>query len=293
MTNRYGIVTPPAIGHLNPMVALALELRRRGHEVVLFTVADGARKLTGLPLEVVTIGADAFPPGAVDEAYATLGRLSGRKGLRFSVHYFRRELAMLHEELPDAVRGAGVTVLLVDQLSPAGSTVAEVLGLPFVTIANALLVNREPGVPPYFTGWFPRNGLWARWRNQLGNALLDRLSAPLWRDLQNQRRRFGLKPTRCQRCKAPAYLIVVKQLAQQPPPQTRPAGIAQTGVPADPAPGALCPRQRRLPALKRGTGEPAAVGSHHRWPQRWTAGADRNAGGDAGLYRAWPEPGRR
>jgi zeaxanthin glucosyltransferase len=212
MTNRYGIVTPPAIGHLNPMVALALELRRRGHEVVLFTVADGARKLTGLPLEVVTIGADAFPPGAVDEAYATLGRLSGRKGLRFSVHYFRRELAMLHGELPDAVRGAGVTALLVDQLSPAGSTVAEVLGLPFVTIANALLVNREPGVPPYFTGWFPRNGLWARWRNQLGNALLDRLSAPLWRDLQNQRRRFGLKPFR-QKIEALSPLL---QLAQLP-----------------------------------------------------------------------------
>ena len=93
-----------------------------------------------------------------------------RKGLRFSVHYFRRELAMMHEELPNAVRDAGVTVLLVDQLSAAGSTVADVLGLPFVTIANALLVNREPTVPPYFTGWFPGHSLWARWRNQLGNA---------------------------------------------------------------------------------------------------------------------------
>jgi zeaxanthin glucosyltransferase len=196
MTKRYGIVTPPAIGHLNPMVALALELRRRGHGVVLFTVADGARKLSGLPLEVVTIGASTFPPGAVDEAYRTLGRLSGREGLRFSVNYFRSELAMLHEELPPAVRGAGIDVLLVDQLSPAGSTVAELLGLPFVTIANALPVNQEPGVPPYFTGWLPGNSPWARWRNQLGHALLNRLTAPLWRDLQNQRQRSGLKPFR-------------------------------------------------------------------------------------------------
>jgi UDP:flavonoid glycosyltransferase YjiC (YdhE family) len=106
MTHRYGNVTPPAIGHLNPMVALALELIRRGHGVVVFTVADGARKLAGLPLGVVTIGANAFPPGAVDAAFVTLGQLSGREGLRCSVDYFRREQAMFQAELPEAVGAA-------------------------------------------------------------------------------------------------------------------------------------------------------------------------------------------
>jgi hypothetical protein len=46
-SRSYGIVSPPAIGHLNPMVALALELMRRRHRVVMFSVADGARKLEG------------------------------------------------------------------------------------------------------------------------------------------------------------------------------------------------------------------------------------------------------
>jgi MGT family glycosyltransferase len=193
MAHRYGIVAPPAIGHLNPMVALGLELLRRGHGVVVFTVADGARKLAGLPLEVVTIAADVFPPGSVDAAHARLGRLSGLAGLRFSVAYFRRELAMLHAHLPAAVTTAGIELLLVDQLSPAGGTVAEQLGLPFVTIANALPVNREAAIPPYPTGWMPSRALWARWRNQLGNLLLDRLTAPLWRDLQEHRQRLGLR----------------------------------------------------------------------------------------------------
>ncbi|MEB3305768.1 MAG: nucleotide disphospho-sugar-binding domain-containing protein [Cyanobacteriota bacterium] len=212
MPQRYGIVSPPAIGHLNPMVALALELQRRGHGVVVFSVADGARKLEGLPLDVVTIGASAFPPGAVEEAYATLGRLSGRDGLRFSVDYFRRELALLHAELPEAVAGAGVNVLLVDQLCPAAGTVAETLGLPYITICNALPVNREPAVPPYFTGWLPGPGPWVRWRNQLGNALLDRLTAPLWRDLQQQRVRWGLPPHR----RKEEALSPLLQLAQLP-----------------------------------------------------------------------------
>ena len=193
MTHRYGIVTPPSIGHLNPMVALAMELLRRGHEVVVFTVADGARKLAGLPLKVVTIGANIFPPGTVEDAYAKLGRLSGLSGLRFTVEYFRRELAMLHEELPAAVTAAGIQLLLVDQVSPAGGTVAEKLGLPFVTVSNALPVNREPAVPPYPTGWLPSKAIWSRWRNQLGNTLLDRLTEPLWHDLQEQRQRWGLQ----------------------------------------------------------------------------------------------------
>lgn len=212
MSLRYGIVTPPAIGHLNPMVALALELTRRGHTVVVFTVADAARKLAGLPLEVETIGGEAFPPGAVEEAHAALGRLSGRDGLRFSVNYFLREQAMLFAALPAAVQAAGIDVLLVDQLNPAGGAVAEALGLPFVTIANALPVNREAAVPPYFTGWMPSPMPWARWRNQLGNALLDRLTGPVWRDLQAQRERLGLKR---QRRKEEA-LSPVLQLAQLP-----------------------------------------------------------------------------
>jgi MGT family glycosyltransferase len=212
MPHRYGIVSPPAIGHLNPLMALALELKRRGHAVVVFTVADGARKLEGLPLEVITIGTSAFPPGAVEEVYATLGRLSGRAGLLFSVDYFRREVAMLHADLPVAVRGAAIDVLLVDQLCPAAGTVAEKLGLPYITICNALPVNREAAVPPYFTGWVPSRWFWARWRNQLGNALLDRLTAPLWRDLQEQRLRWGLQPYR----RKEEALSPLLQLAQLP-----------------------------------------------------------------------------
>ncbi|MFZ0409573.1 MAG: nucleotide disphospho-sugar-binding domain-containing protein [Cyanobium sp.] len=212
MSLRIGIVAPPAIGHLNPMLALALELTRRGHAVVVFTVADGARKLAGLPLQLVTIGAECFPAGSVDATYAQLGRLSGLAGLRFTVRYFRQEQAMLHEQLPEVLRAAKLQLLLVDQLSPAAATVAERLGLPYVTIANALPVNREAAVPPYFSGWQPSPAPWARWRNQLGNALLDRLTASLWSDLQEQRQRWGL-PVRRRREQLHSPLL---QLAQLP-----------------------------------------------------------------------------
>lgn len=210
--HSFGFVVPPAIGHLNPMVALALELRGRGHRCVLFTVADGAARLSGLPLEVVSLGADVFPEGRVRAIQDELGRLSGLAGLRWTVAYLRRELAMLLRELPAAVEAAGCDTLVVDQVCPAGGTVAERLGLPFVTVANALPINREAAVPPYPTGWLPGEAPWRRWRNRLGNALLDRVTGALWRDLRQQRRAWGL-PCLRRRAEADSPLL---QLAQLP-----------------------------------------------------------------------------
>ncbi|MEB3332248.1 MAG: nucleotide disphospho-sugar-binding domain-containing protein [Synechococcaceae cyanobacterium] len=205
-------MVPPAIGHLNPMVALALELRRRGHRCVLFCVADGLERLAGLPLELVSLGVTAFPAGSVRAIQAELGRRSGLGGLRWTVAYLRRELAMLLAELPEAVRAAGCDALVVDQVCPAGGTVAERLGLPFISVANALPINREAAVPPYPTGWQPGPSLWRRWRNQAGNALLDRLTGPLWHDLQRQRQQWGL-PRLARRDQADSPLL---QLAQLP-----------------------------------------------------------------------------
>lgn len=207
-----GFVVPPAIGHLNPMVSLALELRRRGHRCVLFSVVDGARRLDGLPLEVVCLGAAAFPAGSVAAIQAELGRRSGLSGLRWTVAYLRRELAMLLAELPGAVTAAGCDALVVDQVCPAGGAVAERLGLPFITVANALPINREAAVPPYPSSWQPGPTAWHRFRNRLGNALLDRLTGPLWHDLQRQRRQWRL-PRLERRDQADSPLL---QLAQLP-----------------------------------------------------------------------------
>ena len=41
-----------------------------------------------------------------------------------------------------------------------GGSVAERLGLPFVTICNALMLNTELAVPPFFRPWLPRTEWW-------------------------------------------------------------------------------------------------------------------------------------
>ena len=60
---------------------------------------------------------------------------------------------MLFRDAPEAIRQADIDLLLVDQVTNAGGTIADYLNLPFITVCNALPINREPGVPPSFTAW--------------------------------------------------------------------------------------------------------------------------------------------
>ena len=65
------------------MCALALELQRRGHIVILFGVPDALAKVSCLNLTTLEIGTFDYPKGSVDRAYKTLGKLTGKAGLKF------------------------------------------------------------------------------------------------------------------------------------------------------------------------------------------------------------------
>lgn len=193
---HFGIFCPSAIGHLNPMCVLGRELLRRGHHVTLFGVPDAQPKIAKSGLEFYEIGAIDFPRGSVEKIYKQLGELSGLPGLKFSIQFFQKEAAMLFREAPNAIRQAGIEALIVDQVTAGMGTVADFLGLPFVTLCNALLIHREPGVPPYFTHWQYQNVWWARLRNQLGNTLANYLTRPLWEQIVHQRQQWQLPALR-------------------------------------------------------------------------------------------------
>jgi MGT family glycosyltransferase len=74
------------------------------------------------------------------------------------------------------------------------ATVADYLNLPFITVCNAMLIHREPAVPPYSTPWDYSETPWARLRNRLGNALVNFLTRDLWQEIVAQRRHWSLPP---------------------------------------------------------------------------------------------------
>jgi zeaxanthin glucosyltransferase len=189
---HFGIICPALTGHLNPMTTLGHELQRRGHRVTLFGILDARPQTLAAGLEFWAIGEAEFPAGASATANTKLGELSGLAAFKQIVTMFRRSTTMLLDEAPQAIAAAGVEVLLVDQTSSGGSTVADFLNLPFITVCCALMLNLEVGIPPFNTTWPYSPAWWAKLRNYLSYQLLTRLAQPIVKTVADRRRQWNL-----------------------------------------------------------------------------------------------------
>lgn len=163
-------------------------------------------------LEFIPIGRSDHPAGSLPASLAQLGRLDGLAALRFTIRAIAKTTQMICRDAPATIREAGIDRLLVDQTEPAGSLVAEHLAIPFVTVCNALALNREASVPPPFTAWSYRAGVCARVRNRIGYALADRMMQPVLRILRAYRSQWKLPPLE----NAEDSFSRVAQVSQQP-----------------------------------------------------------------------------
>ena len=187
-----GIICPNTPGHLNPMLAVADVMRSREHRVTFFLLGDPPRSVMAAGFDPVSLGGEVFPNAQYQAELQKLGSLQGRAALKHTLAIGARAAAAVLQVGPTVVRAAEVNGLVVDQASFPGGTVADQLGLPFATVCNALLLNPDPAVPPYFTHWQPRDTWWVTIRNKMAWTGLDRLYAPILTRIQDHRRRMGL-----------------------------------------------------------------------------------------------------
>ncbi len=188
-----GFLSLPYPGHLYPSSALAAHLKGRGHRVTFFISADAEAFLTSLGLDSVVFAREECPVGYTRQVTDELGKLRGRRGLKFTIETGCKRIDATMAEVPAAIRKAGVDVLVLDQAETAGSTVAEHVELPYVHLANALMLNMEADVPPFNTGW-GTGGPLAKLRNRAGNLLVRRLIRPIRDTINLHRRTLGLQP---------------------------------------------------------------------------------------------------
>lgn len=191
---KIGILCPPGAGHLNPMSALGYELQQRGHQVTLFGILDVESYATAAKLEFEAIAVDKFPLGSTKRSQQRLGELNGIPAMLYTIDSFRQGTEAVLQEIPQACRRSKVEVLLIDQVLLEGSTIAEYLNLPFITICNALLLNPEPDVPPALIGWDYDPSWLGRLRNQIGTNLLKLAGIPVQLTVNRYREQWGLKP---------------------------------------------------------------------------------------------------
>jgi MGT family glycosyltransferase len=160
--------------------------------VVYFQVADLERPIRAAGLQFRQIGREDFPPGALRARDEEVSKLKGLAALRCGLRGIERKAMMLFRDAPGAIRDEGIDALIVDQIEMAGGTVAEYLGLPFVSAAAALPVNLDTSVPPCTLPWSHRVGVGARFRNWAGNAAFEWIFSGVRGTINRQRRAWGL-----------------------------------------------------------------------------------------------------
>ncbi len=176
------------------MTTLGHELKQRGHRVTLFGIPDARAKTLAAGLEFCVIGEREFPAGSSAASFAELGKLSGLAALKYTITLFQQLTVTILREAPNAISAAGVELLLVDQTSFGGGTVADFLKLPFISVACALMLNRETGIPPINSNWSYNPAWWAQLRNQLGYRLLSRITKPVVNTVAQYRQEWQLPP---------------------------------------------------------------------------------------------------
>ncbi|MDY6898005.1 MAG: glycosyltransferase [Cyanobacteriota bacterium] len=189
---HFGIICPAESGHMNTFIPLGKELIRRGHRVTVIASLDGQEKTIAAGLEFKAIGEDIFPLGSLKERFAELGKLSGLAALKYTIELFKKTAISVLRDAPEIIKENGIEALLVDQTSSEGGTVAEFIGIPFITICSAVVLNRDPDIPPFSTTWKYSPNWKGRLRNKLGYQILNRVVKPRYDVLMEYRQKWNL-----------------------------------------------------------------------------------------------------
>lgn len=231
---RLGAFCFPGTGHINPMAALARALERRGHHLVIYGIADTEERVRATGIEFCLIGGEDYPPGTLRRLDDRMSSLKGLASFHFTVERVTDTARMILRDGPDAVRRTGVEALLVDEADFSG-TIADYLGLPFVSIALIPPFIRDNRIPPFFFGWPGGSAGWRRLRNEIGIQLLRRMAAPIFKAVNERRRDWGLRPFKRETdAFSPLAQVTQLPLALEFDLPDRPAMLHYTGPWVDP-----------------------------------------------------------
>ncbi len=189
----FGVICPTG-SHLTTLFALSYELRQRGHRVTFINILDTQEKVLAAHFEFRAIGAAERPLGSDAEILAHRGTLSGMGALKDTLQTVEQDMRIILQEAPKVIQSEGIEALLVDQCSPAGGTVADFLNIPFISLCNALPLNREISVPPLFTSWQYSSTWSAKLRNQVGYTLSNVLTKSIRKLIAEYRQQWKLPP---------------------------------------------------------------------------------------------------
>lgn len=154
--------TSPATGHLFPIMPTLLELRNRGHEVVVRTLSS----------TVAAVEQQGLSAAAIDPRIEAIehddyrGRTPVAK-MKRSLAKFLERAPIEFEDLPATIERERPDALLVDAMCWGGHAAAEVSGLPWAQWFPFPMPLRSKDAPPFGPGLAPAGGAAGRLRDRL------------------------------------------------------------------------------------------------------------------------------
>jgi UDP:flavonoid glycosyltransferase YjiC (YdhE family) len=189
---HFGVVAPAFHSHFAALAALAAELIERGHRVTFLHRPDAAAYIADARIGFYALGTSRFPAGSLAASLHRAANPGSPLGLRKVIVDMADTTDMLCRELPGAVEQLAIDALLGDQMEAAAGLVAEAMQLPFISVACALPVNREPGIPlpvmPFAFGTDERSLHMV----DGSTRVYDWLMSPHRRVIEHQARRLGI-----------------------------------------------------------------------------------------------------
>jgi MGT family glycosyltransferase len=182
--------TTPGRGHLFPLVPILDELHRRGHQVVLRTLAA----------EVAPMRQRGFDVGPISDRIEAISHddwraRSPRAALARAVRVFAQRAEHDAADLRRAIGQARPDALLVDVNAWGAAAAAEAWAGPWAMFCPYPLPLRSADVPPFGPGLPPARGQLGRLRDQLLRPIvfgtLERAMVP---PLNRVRGQLGLAP---------------------------------------------------------------------------------------------------
>lgn len=163
------VYTSPARGHLYPITPTLDELRRRGHDVAVRTLASQVETMRDREFDAAPIS-PAIEAIEHDDYQARTPQGALKRGLAL----FARRAELEVPDLKAAIADERPDLLLVDGQTWGGLAGAEAWGGPWASWLPYPMPLPSPQVPPFGPGLPPARGPAGRVRDQVLRPLLMR-----------------------------------------------------------------------------------------------------------------------
>lgn len=191
---HFGVLSFTGKGHLNPLLALSQELKKRGHRITFFEKPKIEPWIRQAGLNFFPIAGQSSRSLHIKPPVENTGIWSEMSMLRFNLKRIANDLETFLQETPPALEHAGVDALLIDEIALTGPTVAQLLHLPYFIVSTSVPHNFGWSAYPWRSGYRYSTS----WLSYVENALLEvsslRMRGPLRHALDRYRRRIGLGP---------------------------------------------------------------------------------------------------